>query len=102
MTDCRLVALDRFSGRRVWTAGVGQVEPALNPGLANVWFMGAPAIHQSCLHCLVEQNGELRCVTLHNSTGEVAASTLLAFPERPVEQDVVRRHLGLRPFFMRD
>ena len=96
----RLVALDlRKQGKLAWSVGAESGEDEL--GLAGVFFLGPPLVHEGRLYVLAETQGEIILCVLQARTGRLAWSLALAFPERPVAGDPQRRLAGATPSLAR-
>ena len=93
----QLIAVDRMTGRRVWTAGGRTLEDDFGNDLAETWFAGPPVAPGSVLYSVVEHAGEVRQVALRSATGEHLSSTLLAFPDYTIDREPPRRQLAATP-----
>jgi outer membrane protein assembly factor BamB len=93
----QLIALQKTSGRRVWSAGGHVQERPLGTELANAWFAGPPKVRSGRLWCIIEQNSEIRLACLQPQTGELNWEVTLAFPRQSIDKDPARRLWSATP-----
>ncbi len=93
----KLVALEKSSGRRVWTAGSSSLMDRLGPGPAGSWFAGPPLVAGKHLLNTIEWNGEVYLGCFASHTGELLWSVVLAFPDQTIDKDMVRRQWSGTP-----
>ncbi len=92
----RLVALSQQrQGAVVWSVGGADGED--EPGLAGVFFLGAPVCDGSRLYALAEISGELALVALLADSGRLKWWQPLARPHLPITRDWQRRMAGATP-----
>lgn len=92
----RLVALSqRLQGAVAWTVGGADGED--EPGLAGVFFLGAPVCDGTKLYALAEISGELALVALLADSGRLKWWQPLARPHLPITRDWQRRMVGATP-----
>lgn len=92
----RLVALSqRRQGAVVWTVGGADGED--EPGLAGVFFLGAPVCDGTRLYALAEIGGELALAALLADSGRLKWWQPLARPHLPITRDWQRRMAGATP-----
>ncbi|MEZ6061057.1 MAG: PQQ-binding-like beta-propeller repeat protein [Planctomycetaceae bacterium] len=86
-----LIALEKDSGRRVWTAG-GQLEDRYQTSpLDTAWFAGPPTVDRGRLYGITERADEISLTCLVAATGEHLWSVPLAYPEQSIDNDPARR-----------
>ncbi len=93
----QLVAVSRRDGRRQWTIGGPPLESQFPVALSDTWFAGPPVADGDLLYGIVEQESEVRLVTLRQRTGEVVNSTVLAFSDTTIGQDTPRSLVAATP-----
>lgn len=93
----RLVALEKKTGRRIWTIGRNMLEQQLGKHSSPSWFAGLPTLAGRHLFAVFEWNGEVRVGSFETRTGELLWSVLLAFPEQSIDKDPVRRLWSATP-----
>lgn len=92
----RLVALSqKRQGAVVWSVGGADGED--EPGLAGVFFLGAPVCDGTRLYALAEISGELALVALQADSGRLKWWQPLAHPPLPITRDGQRRMVGAMP-----
>ncbi|MCP4784370.1 MAG: PQQ-like beta-propeller repeat protein [Fuerstiella sp.] len=96
-SNTKLVALEKSSGRRVWTAGSSSLMDRLGPGPAGSWFAGAPLVAGRQLLNTLEWNGEIHLGCFASGTGELLWSVVLAVPDQTIDKDLVRRQWSGTP-----
>lgn len=92
-----LVAIDKTTGRRLWSAGGVPMEESFGNELSQAWFAGPPTVSGSALYGVVEKDDAQWLVCLRSETGEVLWKQMLAFPETNVYQDSSRQLIASRP-----
>ncbi|MBL8815154.1 MAG: PQQ-binding-like beta-propeller repeat protein [Planctomyces sp.] len=92
-----LTALDKKTGRKLWTLGGPVVEDRFGNLLAGSWFAGPPVAAQDSLFTVVEQGGAISLVNLHAESGRVEWRTLLGYPQVAIEADRARRVKSASP-----
>lgn len=95
--NARLVALEKSTGRRVWSAGLESFRDFAGADADSLWIAGPPIVSRNQLYCVAEWHGETRLVCLAASTGEIVWSFLLAYPDQAAPVDSVRRLWGAVP-----
>lgn len=93
----QLVAVSQQDGRRQWTIGGPPLESQFPVALSDTWFAGPPVAAGDLLFGIVEQESEIRLVTLRQRTGEVVNSTVLAFSDTTIGQDTPRSLVAATP-----
>ena len=96
-SSTKLVALEKTSGRRVWTAGSSSLVEHLGSGPAGSWFSGPPLVNGRQLLNTFEWNGEVQLGCFASNTGELLWSTVLAIPDQTIDKDTVRRQWSGTP-----
>jgi outer membrane protein assembly factor BamB len=96
-SSTKLVALEKASGRRVWTAESSSLVEHLGPGPAGSWFAGPPLVAGRQLLNTFEWNGEVHLGCFASNTGELLWSTVLAIPDQTIDKDAVRRQWSGTP-----
>ncbi len=86
-----LIALEKESGRRVWTLGGQLTAQPQAAALAAAWFAGPPTVDRDRLYAVTEQNDAVFLNCLAAATGEQLWSLALAYPEQSIDNDPVRR-----------
>ena len=92
-----LVALDKETGRRLWSVGGAPLEERFGNELSQAWFAGAPTVSGGLLFGMVEHDDAHWLVCLRSETGEVVWKLILAYPEVNILQDPVRQLSSSRP-----
>ena len=92
-----LVAIEKATGRRLWSAGGAPMEARFGNELSRAWFAGPPTVSAGMLFGLVEQGDAHWLVCLRCETGEVVWKLMLAYPETNVLQDPYRQLTASRP-----
>ncbi len=87
-------AIDKQTGRRLWTVGGEPVEDLFGNPLSQSWFAGLPAIHGPDLCLLVEKEGQISLACLTAKDGSLQWQLPLAFPENNIDQDFLRQLLA--------
>ena len=91
-----LVAFEKQTGRRLWTAGGVPIEQRFGNELATAWFAGPPAVSGRDLFSVIERDGLLQLVCLSAETGALRWTATLVYPEIPITQDPVRQLIAGR------
>ena len=92
-----LVAIEKATGRRLWSAGGAPLEARFGNELSRAWFAGPPAVSGGLLFGLVERDDAHWLVCLRSETGEVVWKLMLAYPEINILQDPNRQLTASRP-----
>ncbi|MFM8476788.1 MAG: PQQ-binding-like beta-propeller repeat protein, partial [Planctomycetaceae bacterium] len=87
-------AIDKQTGRRLWTVGGEPVEDLFGNPLSQAWFAGLPAIHGPDLCLLVEKEGQISLACLTAKDGSLQWQLPIAFPENNIDQDFLRQLLA--------
>ncbi|MEZ6123584.1 MAG: PQQ-binding-like beta-propeller repeat protein [Planctomycetaceae bacterium] len=95
--ESRLVAVDRATGRRLWTAGATMAAEDAGQASLPVWFAGAPTVSRQQVLIVYERNGELRLGCLAADRGEQLWSAVLSFPENSIQKDLFRQLCASQP-----
>lgn len=89
-----LSALDKMTGKRLWTTGGAPVEEQFGNELAGHWFCGPPLAVANRLFAVVETpDHALAVACLQSATGQLLYTTPLLYPEDPIDRDVRRQFL---------
>ncbi|MCA9051496.1 MAG: PQQ-binding-like beta-propeller repeat protein, partial [Planctomycetaceae bacterium] len=96
-TGNRVVALDRKTGRRLWTLGENAFDELEGTGDGPCWIDCRPVPHQGSLYLTVERDAEIRLVCVSADSGQLQWSVLLTFPELAADKDVIRRQWATTP-----
>ncbi len=89
-----LLAIEKSTGRRLWTNGGPPVEEKFGNELAMSWFAGPPAVNGTDLYQIVERKATIELVCLNASTGQIRWSLPLAYPESEISLDANRQLLA--------
>jgi outer membrane protein assembly factor BamB len=89
-----LLALDRHSGRRVWSVGGASLESRHGNELAGTWFAGPPAVTGTDLLVVGERDGAIHLLCLAAATGRRLWALPLVLPEVPIARDPARQLLS--------
>lgn len=92
-----LVAIEKATGRRLWSAGGAPLEARFGNELSQAWFAGPPTVAGGMLFGLVERDDAHWLVCLRSETGEVVWQLMLAYPETNIFQDPNRQLTASRP-----
>ena len=95
----RLIALERSTGRRVWSLASESMREIVGTDSASCWFFGIPAKGSQSLYTVFEWEGEIRLACVKCDTGEVSWTTVLAFPAQAIQNDPVRQRWTATPEF---
>lgn len=93
----QMIALEKSSGRRIWTLAENTLEEKLGPSSSSGWFGGPPLADGNFLYSVFEWDGEMRLGCISRPTGELLWSCVLAFPEQTIDRDAVRSLWGCTP-----
>ncbi|MCR9200487.1 MAG: PQQ-binding-like beta-propeller repeat protein, partial [Planctomycetaceae bacterium] len=93
----QLIAIEKSSGRRIWTLAETTLEERLGPSSSSGWFGGPPLADGHFLYSVFEWDGEMRLGCISRVTGELNWSCVLAFPEQTIDRDAVRSLWGCTP-----
>lgn len=93
----RMIAIEKSSGRRIWTLAETTLEERLGPSSSSGWFGGPPLADGHFLYSVFEWDGEMRLGCISRITGELRWSCVLAFPEQTIDRDAVRSLWGCTP-----
>lgn len=91
-----LIAIDKESGRRLWTMGGPPVEARFGNQLAMAWFAGPPAVCGNQLFGVVERSGVIQLMCASAETGQLNWIIPLAYPETEIALDPARQILSAR------
>lgn len=91
-----LIAIEKSTGRRLWTAGGEAVEGRFRNELSQAWFFGPPIVSEGRLYQVFERDGLISAGCLDASNGQLLWSVPLVTPEFPIQQDVRRQLLSAR------
>lgn len=89
-----LVAIDKETGRRLWTMGGSPVEEKFGNELAMAWLAGPPAVDRGSLYQVIERDSVLQLVCLDAATGRLRWLLPLAYPEYGIEKSYARQFLA--------
>ncbi len=89
-----LIAIDKKTGRRLWTMGGAPVEEKFGNELALAWLAGPPAVDRRNLYQVLERDSVVELVCLETETGRVRWRIPLAYPENGIGLDVGRQLLA--------
>ncbi len=92
-----MVAIDKETGRRLWSVGGAPLEERFGNELYRAWFAGAPTVSGGLLFGIVEHDDAHWIVCLRSETGEVVWKKILAYPEVNIFQDPGRQLTSSRP-----
>ena len=92
-----LVAIEKATGRRLWSAGGAPLEARFGNELSQGWFAGPPTVSGGMLFGLIERDDAHWLVCLRSETGEVVWKLILAYPETNIWQDPNRQLAASRP-----
>lgn len=86
-----LIAIEKETGRRLWSVGGAPMELLFRNELSQAWFAGPPTVSGGMLYGMIEHDDAHWLVCLRCETGEVVWKLMLAFPEVNILQDPVRQ-----------
>ena len=86
-----LIAIDKKTGRRLWTMGGAPVEEKFGNELAMAWLSGPPTVDRGSLYQVIEADSVVHLVCLEAATGRIRWRIPLAYPENGIELDVKRQ-----------
>ena len=89
-----LIAIDKKTGRRLWTMGGAPVEEKFGNELALAWLAGPPTVDRGNLYQVIERKSAVELVCLEAATGRVRWQIPLAYPENAIGLDVGRQLLA--------
>ncbi len=89
-----LVAIEKATGRRVWTAGGAPVEKRFGNELSQTWFCGPPLVEGELLYSVIERDSAIKLVCLTAATGQVQWQIPLMYPDAAIAQDLGRQFLA--------
>ncbi|MFO1003508.1 MAG: PQQ-binding-like beta-propeller repeat protein [Planctomycetaceae bacterium] len=89
-----LIAIDKKTGRRLWTMGGTPVEEKFGNELALAWLAGPPTVDRGNLHQVIERDSVVELICLEASTGRVRWQVPLAYPENGIGLDPGRQLLS--------
>lgn len=89
-----LVAIEKATGRRVWTAGGAPVEKRFGNELSQTWFCGPPLVDGELLYSVVERESSIKLVCLTAATGQVQWQSTLMYPDAAIALDLGRQLLS--------
>lgn len=92
-----LVAIEKSTGRRLWSVGGSPLEAQFGNELSRAWFAGPPTVSGNTLFGLIERDDAHWLVCLRSETGEVLWKLMLAYPETDIFLDVSRQQTASRP-----
>ena len=92
-----LVAIEKATGRRLWSAGGAPLEARFRNELSRAWFAGPPTVSGGMLFGVVERDDAHWLVCLRSETGEVVWKLMFAYPETNISQDPNRQLTASRP-----
>lgn len=95
--DAHLVAIEKSSGRRVWTFDRHDMRRAFNSDSPGFWIAGPPTVAGKLLYCVVEWKGEISLICLKRSTGEMSWHCPLAYPDQSIDKDQLRQLFRCTP-----
>ena len=89
-----LVAIDKETGRRLWTMGGPPVEEQFGNELATAWLAGPPAVERGSLYQVVEKESVVQLVCLDAATGRLRWRVPLSYPQNRIGLDAPRQLLA--------
>lgn len=89
-----LVAIDKETGRRLWTMGGPPVEEKFGNELATGWLAGPPAVDRGSLYQVVEKESVVQLVCLDAATGRLRWRVPLSYPQNRIGLDAARQLLA--------
>ena len=92
-----LSALNRESGKRLWTTSPTDFIDVTGERSEACWYFGAPIPMHNRLYCIVEWNAVIRLACLSAETGQLMWTTRLAYPGQSIDKDAVRRLWNATP-----
>ncbi|MFM7833124.1 MAG: hypothetical protein ACKPJD_15145, partial [Planctomycetaceae bacterium] len=75
-----LIAIEKSTGRRLWTAGGEAVEDRFRNELSQAWFFGPPIVSEGRLYQVFERDGLISAGCLDASNGQLLWSVPLVTP----------------------
>lgn len=89
-----LVAIDKETGRRLWTMGGPPVEEKFGNELATSWLAGPPAVEKGRLFQVIEKESVVQMVCLEAATGRLLWRVPLSYPQNQIGLDAARQLLA--------
>ena len=89
-----LVAIDKKTGRRLWTMGGPPVEEKFGNELATAWLAGPPAVENGSLYQVIEKESVVQLVCLDSATGRLLWRVPLSYPHNRIGLDAARQLLA--------
>ena len=89
-----LIAIDKKTGRRLWTMGGASVEAKYGNDLALAWLAGPPTVYQGSLYQVIEREAVVHLVCMEAATGRVRWQIPMGYPENGIGLDVSRQLLA--------
>ena len=89
-----LVAIDKETGRRLWTMGGPPVEEQFGNELATAWLAGPPAVERGSLYQVIERESVVQMVCLDAATGRLRWRVPLSYPQNRIGLDAARQLLA--------
>ncbi len=86
-----LIALDKATGRRVWSVGGDPIEAVFENDLTAAWIAGPPTVSGANLLTVMEQRDVILLACLSAETGRLFWKLPLVYPATPAGQDPARR-----------
>jgi outer membrane protein assembly factor BamB len=86
-----LIALDKETGRRLWTVGGEPVEAKFGNELTRSWIAGPPTVHHQLLYCVFEQQDAVHLACLSAETGHLQWRVQLMYPRSGIAGETSRR-----------
>lgn len=87
-------AIDKLTGRRLWTVGGEPVEALFGNPLSLCWFPGLPAVNGGDVCLLAEKDGQISLACLQAKDGALQWQIPLVFPENNIDLDFLRQLLS--------
>lgn len=89
-----LIALEKSTGRRLWTVGGVPIEDRFGNDFSGCWFAGPPTVYGDELLTVIERKQAMELASLDASTGQLRWSVPLAFPNDEIHNDPARQGLA--------
>lgn len=87
-------AIDKQTGRRLWTVGGEPVEALFGNPLSLCWFPGLPAVHGGDVCLLAEKDRQISLACLAAKDGSLQWQIPVVFPENNIDLDFFRQLLS--------
>jgi outer membrane protein assembly factor BamB len=87
-------AIDKQTGRRLWTVGGEPVEALFGNPLSLCWFPGLPVVQGGDVCLLAEKEGQISLVCLTAKDGSLQWQIPIVFPENNIDLDFFRQLLS--------